>query len=254
MAARPMIREETPEARRETSRAAGVEPPLGTAVRKMSRVQFDRLSEERHWPRGDYDARRGVAEVVAEGMPAHERRAVRVDLFVDALLGERVELARSLRIEWRGSVLEPDASFYFLPADAGPGEEPCLEPAVAAVGIPDYGDDEACQPEKGHAPPPLVAEINRSSSPARAAEKRGDYLEMGVREIWDWRPRDGASIYRRGADGRPERVPESGVIPGVTREDLAVLWAHAEWGESARRRAAALRRVRERRRNAEVDG
>ena len=249
MARRPTIRE----TRRETSRAAGVEPPVGTEVRKMSRVQFDRLSEERHWPRGDYDARRGVAEVVAEGMPAHERRAVRADLFVDALLGERVEPARSLRIEWRGSVLEPDGSFYFFAADDGPDDEPGLEPAIEAVVAPGFGDEEACQPEKGHAPPPLVVEINRSSSPVRAAEKRGDYLDMGVQEIWVWRPRDGASIYRRGTDGRPERVPESGVIPGVTGDDLAVLWAHAEWGETARPRKAAVRRVRARRRNAEVD-
>ena len=229
-----------------TGGAAGVAPPRGTAVRKMSRVQFDRLSEERHWPRGDYDARRGLAEVVAEGMPAHERRAEEVRLFVYDLLGGRVVPTGPLRIEWRGSALESDASFYFLPADDRPGEEPGLEPAVEAVVVPDYGDDEACQPQKGHTPPPLVVEINRSSSPARAAEKRRDYLEMGVREIWVWRPRDGASIYRRGTDGRAETVSESGVLPGVTRNDLQSLWAYAEWAESPRRRGEVVRRVRER--------
>ena len=92
------------------------------------------------------------------------------------------------------------------------------------------------------------------NSPARAAEKRGDYLEMGVQEVWDWRPRDGASIYRRGNDGRPEAVPESAVIPGVTREDLDALWTSPEWVESGRQRAAVIRRVRERGRTAEVDG
>ena len=246
MAERPTI----PEA----SRAAGVEPPVGTEVRKMSRVEFDRLSEERHWPRGDYDARRGLAEVVAEPTLPHESRAGGAARFVDRLCGERAVLTGALRIEWRGSVLEPDASFYFAPgperggaptgAPTGAGDEPGLEPAARALVAP--GFDEACCPEEGHAPPPLVVEINRCSSPARAAEKRADYLEMGVQEIWTWRPRDGASIYRRGADGEAETVGESGVLPGVTREDLEELRAPADWGDTGRRCAAVVRTVRER--------
>ena len=232
----------------EASRAAGVEPPVGTEVRKMSRVEFDRLAEERHWPRGDYDARRGLAEVVAEPMLAHEWRADETRVFVRGLLGERVVLTGALRIEWRGSVLEPDASFYFTPGfeatDDGPAAERGLEPAAEAV--VEAGFAEACRPEEGHVPPPVVVEINRSSSPARAAEKRADYLEMGVQEIWTWRPRDGATIYRRGPDGGAEIVPESGALPGVTRADLEELWADAEWGESGRQCAAVIRRVLER--------
>ena len=254
MAERPTI----PEA----SRAAGVEPPVGTDVRKMSRVEFDRLSEERHWPRGDYDARRGLAEVVAEPTLPHESRAGGAARFVDRLCGERAVLTGALRIEWRGSVLEPDASFYFAPsperggarrvgptggptgAPIGAGDEPGLEPAPGALVAP--GFEEACRPEEGDAPPPLVVEINRSSSPARAAEKRADYFEMGVQEIWTWRPRDGASIYRRGKDDRAETVGESGVLPGVTREDLEELWAPADWGDTGRQCAAVVRMVRER--------
>ena len=254
MAQRPTIRETIRQTNRETiretdgeaSRAAGVAPPRGTAVRRMSRVQFDRLSEERHWPRGDYDARRGVAEVVAEPTFAHEWRAGEVGFFVFALLGERVVPAGAIRIEWRGSVMEPDASFYFLASGAGPGSESCLEPGVEAAAAPGFGADDSCRPEQGQAPPPLVVEINRSSSPARAAEKRRDYLEMGVQEIWVWRPRGGASIYRRGEGGRAETVPESRMLPGVTREDLEALWTEAAWGESGRQRAAVIRRVRER--------
>ena len=232
----------------EACRAVGVEPPVGTDVRRMSRVEFDRLAEERHWPRGDYDARRGLAEVVAEPTLAHEWRADETRVFVRALLRERVILTGALRIEWRGSVLEPDASFYFTScveyaADA-PEDEPGLEPAAEAVVAPGFA--EACRPEEGHAPPPLVVEINRSSSPARAAEKRADYLEMGVQEIWTWRPRVGATIYRRGKDGGAEVVPESGAIPGVTREDLEELWADAGWDETARQCAAVIRRVLER--------
>ena len=232
----------------EACRAAGVDPPVGTDVRRMSRVEFDRLAEERHWPRGDYDARRGLAEVVAEPTLPHELRAGQVDVFLHDLLGERVVLTGALRVEWRGSVLEPDSSFYFLhrrdASDAGSEGGPGLEPAPRAVVAP--GFREACCPEDGHAPPPLLVEINRSSSPARAAEKRADYLEMGVQEIWTWRPRDGATIYRRGKDGGAEIVPESGVLPGVARADLEALWSDTEWGGSGRQAAAVVRRVLER--------
>ena len=238
----------------ETSRAAGVAPPVGTEVRRMSRPEFDRLAEERHWPRGDYDARRGVAEVVAPIL-RHEWRVGEAHRFVHRLCGERAILTGALRIEWRGSVLEPDASFYFVGPAGGPrlraGLEwvpgvnfaPAVEPTVEPVSSPGFGADEACRPEEGHVPPPLVVEINRSSSPVRAAEKRADYLEMGVPEIWTWRPRDGATICRRGRDGAEEMVRESGVLPGVSREDLEELWADAEWGESGRRCSAIVRRI-----------
>ena len=231
----------------ETSRAAGVAPPVGTEVRRRSRPEFDRLAGERHWPRGDYDARRGVAEVVAPIL-RHEWRVGEAHRFVHRLCGERVILTGALRIEWCGSVLEPDASFYFAScverADGAPEDEPRLEPAPRAVVAP--GFTEACCPEDGHAPPPLLVEINRCSSPARAAEKRADYLEMGVQEIWTWRPRDGAAIHRRGGDEAEETVRDSGVLPGVSREDLEELWAEAEWGESGRRCSAIVRRILER--------
>ena len=250
MAERPTI----PEA----SRAAAVDPPAGTEVRQMSRVEFDRLAEERHWPRGDYDARRGLAEVVAEPMLSHEWRAAEVALFVRALCGERAVLTGALRIEWQGSVLEPDSSCYFVAPVGGPRPRgglgwvpgvnfaPAVEPTVEPVASPGFGADEACCPEKGHEPPPLVVEVNRSASPARAAEKRADTLEMGVQEIWTWRPREGATIYRRGRDGAEETVGESGVLPGVTREDLEDLWAGTEWSESGRQCVAVVRRVLER--------
>ena len=242
----------------EASRAAGVEPPVGTEVRKMSRVEFDRLSEERHWPRGDYDARCGLAEVVAEPLPGHEGRIGEAVRLVDRLCGERAVLTGALRIEWQGSVLEPDASFYFVAPGGGPrlraGLEwrpgvalaSAVEPTVELAASPGYGAEEACRPEEGHLPPPLIVEIHRTSNPVRAAEKRADYLEMGVQEIWTWRPRAGATIYRRGEDGGAQPVRESGVLPGVTREDLEDLWADAEWGESGRQCAAVLRQVLER--------
>ena len=211
--------------------AGEVPLPAGTAVYRMSRTDFDVRCDEDFWKRGDYDARRGLAEVVEAPLLGHEWRAFEVAALVLAVCGDRVRGTGALRIEWRGSILEPDASFYFAPlSDLG------------------YTDDENCRPELGHRPPGLVVEINRSSSPARAAEKRGDYFDMGVREVWTWRPKDGATIYRRSPDGLLSSFSESAVVPGVKREDLDELWTEAPWSETPRRRSAVVRRVRGRRR------
>ena len=207
-----------------------VDLPAGTAVYRMSRTDFDVRCDEDFWKRGDYDARRGLAEVVEAPLLGHEWRGVEATALVFAVCGDRVRGTGALRIEWRGSILEPDASFYFAP-----------------LPDPGYTDDENCRPELGHRPPALVVEVNRSSSPARAAEKRGDYFDMGVREVWTWRPKDGATIYRRYPDGSVSSFPESAVVPGVTREDLDELWTEAPWSETPRRRSAVVRRVRGRR-------
>ena len=210
--------------------AGEVAPPAGTVVYRMSRTDFDVRCDEEFWKRGDYDARRGLAEVVEAPLLGHEWRAAETTGFVGLVCGEEVRPTGALRIEWRGSILEPDASFYFAP-------------------FPDIGytDEENCRPELGHRPPALVVEVNRSSSPARAAEKRGDYFDMGVGEVWTWRPKEGATIYRPSADGSPFSALESAVVPGVTREDLDELWAEGPWGETPRRRSAVVRRVRRRR-------
>ena len=204
-------------------------PPAGMAAYRMSRTDFDARCEEEFWKRGDYDARRGLAEVVETPLLGHEWRGVETTALVGLVRGEEVGPTGALRMEWRGSILEPDASFYFAPlSDLG------------------YSDDENCRPELGHRPPALAVEINRSSSPARAAEKRGDYFDMGVREVWTWRPKDGAAIYRRAADGSPSSVPGSAVVPGVSQEDLEELWSDPR-SEAPARRAVIVRRVRGRR-------
>ena len=70
---------------------------------------------------------------------------------------------------------------------------------------------------------------------------------MGVREVWTRRPKDGAAIYRRAADGSPSSVPESAVVPGVTRDYLDELWADGPWSETPRHRSAIVLRIRRRR-------
>ena len=199
-------------------------------VYRMSRTDFEVRCGEDSWKRGDYDARRGLAEVVETPLFGHEWRAAEARESVSRLCAEQVEFTGALRIEWQGSILEPDTSFYFAPnLHSG------------------HGDDEVCRPESGHRPPALVVEINRSSNPARAAEKRRDYFDLGVREVRTWRPGEGASIYRRGDDGYPETAEESAEVPGVTLADLEELRAAARPGERAPRRPVIVRRIRERR-------
>ena len=215
-----------------TGGPASARPARGATVRRMTRAEFDRSASRFAWPRGDYDARRGLAEVVAEPMLGHDSRARLAYDLVRTVCGARAYGAGALRIEWRGSVLEPDESFYFF----DPGVE---------LG---FGFDEACRPERGHLPPPLVVEIDRNSPPARAAEKRGDYFDLGVREIWAWTPTGGAAIYRRRSGARAESVaespiPESKVVPGVHREDLEELWAAGDWVAQGERRSSVARRV-----------
>ena len=204
--------------------------PAGTMVYRMSRTDFDVRCDEDIWKRGDYDARRGLAEVVETPLLGHEWRGVEVTALVLAVCGARVRGTGALRIEWRGSILEPDASFYFAPHLGGGN-----------------GDDENCRPELGHRPPALVVEINRSTGPARAAEKRGDYFDMGVREVWTWRPKEGAAIYRRAEGGPPLSASSSVVVPGLVRGDLALLWEDHAPEETFRRRAEVASRVRSRR-------
>lgn len=204
-----------------------VGPARGVKGRRMTRAEFDRRASRFAWPRGDYDARRGLAEVVAEPMLGRDSRARLAYDLVRAVCGDRAYGAGALRIEWRGSVLEPDESFYFF----DPGVE---------LG---FGFDEACCPERGHRPPPLVVEIDRSSPPARAAEKRGDYFDSGVREVWAWTPAGGAAIHRRRPGAEAESVPASEVVPGVHREDLEELWAAADWVAQGERRSSVARRV-----------
>ena len=106
--------------RRRGMRNRGEWPPRGTAVYRMSRTDFDLRCDEEFWKRGDYDARRGLAEVVETPLLGHEWRAAETALLVDGICGVGFRPTGALKIEWRGSILEPDASFYFRAA-FGPG-------------------------------------------------------------------------------------------------------------------------------------
>lgn len=184
----------------------------------MSRADYDRLSEDGAWKRGHYDGRRGLAEVVAEPRLSHEWRAWEVGLLIDRLrdpAGRRFGMpCGAMRIDWRGSSYEADASFYLDAADAR---------RVCASDAP------ACRPEDGDPPPQIAVEIDRTTAPGRAAERRRDYLEMGIVEIWSCTLRGGAAIHVPEPNRQPVATEDSGVIPGLTRLDLDRLWSTTDW-------------------------
>lgn len=130
----------------------------------------------------------------------------------------------------RGPAPEPDESFYFFDQGVELG----------------FGFDEACCPERGRLPPRLVVEIDRSSSPARAAKKRGGCFDPGVREVRAWTPTGGAAVCRRRPGAEVESAPESEIVSGIRREDLEDWWAAGGWLAQGGRRTSAARRVRER--------
>ena len=71
-------------------------------------------------------------------------------------------------------------------------------------------------------------------APDRAAERRRDYLAMGVGEVWSWTPRGGAAIHVPGPDRRPVAAEESTAIRGLVRQDLDRLWSTPDWRERDR--------------------
>lgn len=197
--------------------------PSGVEVRSLSRDEYERLSEEGAWKRGHYDGRRGRAEVVAEPTRAHEWRACEVAPLIYALrdsAGRRVGMpCGAMRIDWRGSSYEPDASFYLDDDDAR---------WACASG------DAPCRPDDDDPPPRIVVEVDRTTAPGRAAERRRDYLAMGVGEVWSWTPRGGAAIHVPGPDRRPVAAEESTAIRGLARQDLDRLWSTPDWRERDR--------------------
>ena len=197
--------------------------PSGVEVRSLSRDEYERLSEEGAWKRGHYDGRRGRAEVVAEPTRAHEWRACEVAPLIYALrdpAGRRVGMpCGAMRIDWRGSIYEADATFYL--------DDDAARWACASGDAP-------CRPEDGDPPPRIVVEIDRTTAPGRAAERRRDYLAMGVGEVWSWTPRGGAAIHVPGPDRRPVAAEESTAIPGLARQDLDRLWSTPDWRERDR--------------------
>ena len=71
-------------------------------------------------------------------------------------------------------------------------------------------------------------------APGRAAERRRDYLAMGVGEVWSWTPRVGAAVHVPGSERRPVAAEESTALRGLARQELDRLWSTPDWRERDR--------------------
>ena len=197
----------------------------------MPRALFDRLTGHDDAPRCRYDEHTGLAEFVAQPGFAHEGPAWQIgQLFVriaDALAERGHDVAwqhaGALRLLSDDGAFEPDAGFYL---------DPAAERAVRRVeGYLDV--------RRGLPPPDLVVEIDRSR---RSRHKLAPYFRMGVKEAWTWDRKEGAGLWRPDpAESVGFRaVPESGLCPGLTRDDVDRLCAR---GVPAIERAQLSRRL-----------
>ena len=180
----------------------------------MPRDLFDRLTDHDGAPRCRYDMATGRAEFVAAPTLSHESRAATVgELFIRvAVMLEEADSSVELKVLRSGRLLSDDGAF-----EPDEGLFIGAWKAEAAERIDGWLDV-----RKGHPPPDLVVEIDRSTD---SSNKLAPYFRMGVREAWTWSRRSGTVIW--GVD--PEapdgfrRVDASGVLPGVTRAALARL-------------------------------
>lgn len=180
----------------------------------MPRDLFDRLTDHDDAPRCRYDMATGRAEFVAAPTLSHESRAATVgELFIRvAVMLEEADSSVELKVLRSGRLLSDDGAF-----EPDEGLFIGAWKAEAAERIDGWLDV-----RKGHPPPDLVVEIDRSTD---SSNKLAPYFRMGVREAWTWSRRSGTVIW--GVD--PEapigfrRVDGSVVLPGVTRAALARL-------------------------------
>ncbi|MCY4076070.1 MAG: Uma2 family endonuclease [Acidobacteria bacterium] len=212
------------------SAATSPDAPVRVEV-AMPRALFDRLTGHDDAPRCRYDEHTGLAEFVAQPGFAHEGPAWQIgQLFVriaDALAERGHDVAwqhaGALRLLSDDGAFEPDAGFYL---------DPTAERAVRRVeGYLDV--------RNGLPPPDLVVEVDRSR---RSRHKLAPYFRMGVREAWTWDRKEGAGLWRPDpAESVGFRaVPESGLCPGLTRDDVDRLCAR---GVPAIERAQVSRRL-----------
>ena len=180
----------------------------------MPRDLFDRLTDHDDAPRCRYDMETGRAEFVAAPTLSHESRAATVsELFIRvALMLEEADSSIELKVLRSGRLLSDDGAF-----EPDEGLFIGAWKVEAAERIDGWLDV-----RKGHPPPDLVVEIDRSTD---SSNKLAPYFRMGVREAWTWSRRSGTAIWMADPEAPDgfRRVDAGVVLPGVTRAALARL-------------------------------
>ena len=180
----------------------------------MPRALFDRLTDHGEAPRCRYDMATGRAEFVAAPTLSHESRAAAAgELFIRvALILEQADSSIELKVLRSGRLLSDDGAF-----EPDEGLFVGARKVEAAERIDGWLDV-----RKGHPPPDLVVEIDRSTD---SRGKLAPYFRIGVREAWTWSRRSGTVIWIAdpGASDGFRSANASVVLSGVTRAALARL-------------------------------
>ena len=200
-----------------------------------------------HFRRVCLDPVRGLIMLAAPSH-LHEDLTEILDRIVDAAgstLAGAVKGLRSTRLRGRGDPpgtgLEPDCAFYV-------GERARGFRAALVEG------DTKAEAFLERTAPDLVVEVESTNADEGKAERYG---QMGVRELWRLHGRRGTRELRVDflallAEGAPRRLDASGVLEGLTPDDVCEAVEVVRFGLTHDERAEAVARIVRRRQRASV--
>ena len=201
----------------------------------------------RYFRRVCLDPVRGLITLMSPSFP-HEKLSDYLDHVVD-VAGEKlagtVEVLRSTRLRRRsdppGTGMEPDCAFYL-------GEHARDFRAAFAEGV------EAADAFIERTAPDLVVEVEITHADEAKTER---YAEMGVRELWrlhgykkSWEFRAELLALRPGSV--PRKLDASGILEGLTPDDVREAVAGVRDGETRNDRTKAVERIVQRRQDGSV--
>ena len=201
----------------------------------------------RHFRRVCLDPVRGLIVLMAPSH-LHEDLTEILDRIVDAAgstLAGAVKGLRSTRLRGRGDPpgtgLEPDCAFYV-------GERARGFRAALIEG------DAKAEAFLERTAPDLVVEVEITNAEEGKAERYG---QLGVRELWRLHGRRGTRELRVDflallAEGAPRRLDASGVLEGLTPDDVCEAVEAVRFGLTHDERAEAVARIVRRRQRASV--
>ena len=226
--------------------------PLGSTIHVL-RADAGTIAElaaidwNRHFRRVCLDPVRGIITLMAPSRH-HEDLASIFDDIVDVAGGALAGVAKKLRSprirrrsEPPGTGMEPDCTFYV--GERARGYYAAVAEGKAALDA--YVERIA---------PDLVVEVEITHADKGKAERYG---QMGVRELWRLHGRKGtrelrAEFLALRPGGAPRELDASGVLEGLTPDDVCEAVDGVRFGQTHDERAKAVTRIVHRRRGGSV--